>query len=227
MWNGKYTLVRSQRKTIALYIKDGALQVRSPQRLSIHEIEKIVLSKEKWIRNGLLRSFEKKLSRDSFELKYGDLVTYRGEPCQIVAKQGSRSGYEHKQFFVPPDLSSKQIMSACIKVYKVLAKLDIIQKVNHFAKQMSVKPASVKINSARTRWGSCSMKRNLNFSWRLIMADDDVIDYVVVHELAHLRQMNHSAQFWEIVEQTIPDYQSRRQRLKDLQFKLAKEGWSL
>jgi len=92
---------------------------------------------------------------------------------------------------------------------------------------MGLSPNSLKINSAKTRWGSCSSKANLNFSWMLMMADDEVIDYIVVHELAHLRQMNHSPQFWEIVEKYIPDYKERKKRLKLLQLKLNEEDWEV
>jgi hypothetical protein len=90
---------------------------------------------------------------------------------------------------------------------------------------MSVTPIAVKINSAKTRWGSCSNKKSLNFSWRLIMADDDVIDYVVVHELAHLREMNHSPRFWAVVEAVLPDYRERKLKLRALQAKLNREDW--
>ena len=94
-----------------------------------------------------------------------------------------------------------------------------------FAKRMDVTPTAIKINGAKTRWGSCSAKKSLNFSWRLIMADDDVIDYVVVHELAHIAEMNHSARFWALVEGALPDYQSRKAKLKALQQRLSIEDW--
>ncbi|MDR2568929.1 MAG: M48 family metallopeptidase, partial [Oscillospiraceae bacterium] len=74
-------------------------------------------------------------------------------------------------------------------------------------------------------WGSCSAKKSLNFSWRLIMADEDVIDYVVVHELAHLIEMNHSVRFWAVVERVLPDYRERQKWLRELQRKLNVEDW--
>jgi predicted metal-dependent hydrolase len=73
----------------------------------------------------------------------------------------------------------------------------------------------VRISSARTRWGSCSQKGNLSFTWRLVMAPPDVIDYVVVHELCHTREMNHSRSFWEQVEAILPDFRQRRRWLKE------------
>jgi predicted metal-dependent hydrolase len=90
---------------------------------------------------------------------------------------------------------------------------------------MGVSPAAVKVNSARTKWGSCSGKKNLNFSWRLLMADDPVIDYVVVHELAHLTHMNHSADFWQGVEHILPNYHTHEHALITLQEQLRSENW--
>ena len=90
---------------------------------------------------------------------------------------------------------------------------------------MSVTPSAVRINGAKTRWGSCSGKKSINFSWRLIMASDDVIDYVVVHELAHLLELNHSARFWAVVEKILPDCRERRKQLRELQKRLATEDW--
>ena len=90
---------------------------------------------------------------------------------------------------------------------------------------MGVAPTGIKITGAKTRWGSCSSKNSINFSWRLVMADDEIIDYVIVHELAHIKELNHSPRFWAVVEGTLPDYKSRRSRLKLLQKKLAAEDW--
>jgi hypothetical protein len=79
---------------------------------------------------------------------------------------------------------------------------------------MNVSPARITITGAMTRWGSCSGRGSVNFSWRLMLCDDDVIDYVVVHELAHLREMNHGPHFWAIVEQVLPDYKRRKEKLR-------------
>ncbi|MDK2962182.1 MAG: hypothetical protein PWP20_1308 [Eubacteriaceae bacterium] len=90
---------------------------------------------------------------------------------------------------------------------------------------MGVFPQKLKINKARTRWGSCSSAGNLNFSWYLIMAEESAIDYVVVHELAHLIKMNHSKEFWEIVKTYCPDYEQAKDKLKTLQKTLAIQDW--
>ena len=93
---------------------------------------------------------------------------------------------------------------------------------------MGVEPSGLKINGARVTLSSCSSKGVLNFSWRLIAADDDVIDYVVVHELAHIIEKNHSLRFWRIVEDVLPDYEMRKKGLRVLRQRLAleeKEGY--
>ena len=107
---------------------------------------------------------------------------------------------------------------------RAAAKTFLPQRVAYFARQMGVSPARITVTGARTRWGSCSGKGNLCFSWRLMLAGPEEIDYVVVHELAHLREMNHSPRFWALVEAVLPDYKQRRQQLKQLQTALAKQG---
>ncbi len=89
------------------------------------------------------------------------------------------------------------------------------QRAAYFAQRMGVDYGRISVRDQKTRWGSCSAKGNLNFNWRLILAPEQVLDYVVVHELAHRREMNHSKRFWALVEAVLPDYQSRRRWLKE------------
>jgi predicted metal-dependent hydrolase len=107
----------------------------------------------------------------------------------------------------------------------MLSKAHISERVAFFASQMGVTPTAVKINNAMKRWGSCSSRKSLNFSWRVIMADDSIIDYVVVHELAHLKEMNHSARFWAVAEGVMPDFRERKLALTELQSRLSGEDW--
>lgn len=220
----EYNLIRSKRKTIALYIRGGVLEVRAPLRASLRDIEQFIVSKEKWISKNLAHSQEQARRRENFCVDYGDTVLYLGCEYPIIAKTGRRVGFDDG-FFMPPGLSHGEIKSACIQIYRRLARRDLPSRVLYFSKKMAVSPAAVKISGAKTRWGSCSTRRNLNFSWRLIMAGIDVVDYVVVHELAHLLEMNHSPRFWEIVAAVLPDYRERRGRLKALNERLAREDW--
>jgi predicted metal-dependent hydrolase len=220
-----YKLIRSGRKTVALCIHNGGVEVRAPFHMPDHEIEKFIISKEKWIKSKLALSVQQTKQRVSFELNYGDMVTYCGKQYPIVGTNGSRVGFDDESFYMPPGLNPQQIKHACIQIYRMLAGRDLKNRVLEFTKRMAVMPAAVKINGAKARWGSCSAKRSLNFSWRLIMAESDVIDYVVVHELAHMTEMNHSPWFWDIVENILPDYRERRLKLKELQRRLCGEDW--
>ena len=96
-----------------------------------------------------------------------------------------------------------------------LAKKLIPERVAYFAKQMDVTYGRITIREQKTRWGSCSSKGNLNFNWKLVLFEPELLDYVVVHELAHRIEMNHSANFWIIVESVLPDYKERRKRLRE------------
>ena len=174
-----YTLIRTSRKTLAIYIRPGGVvEVRAPLRTPLREIDRFVASKEKWIN-------EKRA-----------LVLKRKEPGPAVEARCRRLAME-----ILPG------------------------KVAKYAGLMGVAPARVKISGAKARWGSCSAKGNLNFSWRLMLAGEDAIDYVVVHELAHLLEMNHGARFWAVVERALPDYTARRKQLRLLQRKLSEENW--
>ena len=135
--------------------------------------------------------------------------------------------YVHKDGSVevrcPKSVSAESIDKFVL--YKHIAENYLKNKTLHYADVMNVKPTDVKINSAKTRWGSCSGKNSINFSWKLIMADEKTVDYVVVHELAHTIEHNHSKKFWVIVGKYIPDYEMCKQNLKKLQEELSVQNW--
>jgi len=221
----QYILTRSNRKTAAIYIRNGQVEVRAPHRMPKQDIDRFVSSKEQWIIKNLTKQQIQAENKDSFALDYGSDVIIRDEQYPITPRSGKSAGFDGEELYMPPGLAPEQIKATCIQIYKILAKAHLCNRVSFFAAQMGLYPSTVKVNSAKTRWGSCSSKKSLNFSWRLIMADDDVIDYVVVHELAHLKEMNHSPRFWGVVTGVLPDYKKRKAQLKILQKKLASEDW--
>jgi len=220
----EYDLMRSKRRTIAIYIRDGTVEVRAPLRMTKSEIEKFVKSKEKWIVDKLALSIQHSKQRAEFKLNYGDTVPCFGGLYIIAEKEGKKPDFDEKHFYIPPGLTPEQIKQACVKIYRKLAKNCLLAKTIEFADKMSITTVDIKITGAKARWGSCS-KKSINYAWRLMMADEDEIDYVVVHELAHLIEMNHSKRFWAIVESIIPDHKKRRLRLKELQHRLDSEDW--
>jgi len=221
----RYTLTRSKRKTIAIYIRGGGVEVRAPIRASKRDIDRFVTSKELWIKDKLAASIERQAKRESFTLTYGDSVAFRGAQFLIAPREGARAGFDEDHFYMPPGLAPDQIKATCVRIYRVLAKRHLTSRVEALSERMAVAPTAVKINRALTRWGSCSAKKSLNFSWRLIQAPDDVIDYVVVHELAHIKELNHSPRFWAIVEGVMPEYREQKAKLKILHKKLSVEDW--
>jgi len=221
-----YTLIRSKRKTIAIHITEGAaVVVRAPLNVPKANIDRFVVSKQDWIGRHLAARKQHIESKAAFTLNYGDLVPMQGKKYPIAAGIGKRMGFDGAFFYILPELSPNERKNAVIQVYRIIAKTLFTNKVFNYAKRMGVTPIAVKINGAKTRWGSCSGKNSINFSWRLIMAEDDVIDYVVVHELAHIKEHNHSGSFWMIVESVLPDYRQRQAKLKELQKRLADENW--
>lgn len=221
-----YNIIRSKRKTVAIHIlPEGIVEVRAPIKMPQSEIGRFVKSKELWIQEKLLLVKEQCSSKASFHLDYGDHVLVKGKEYPIVSMPGNRTGFDGTRFHIMPGLNSMQIKDACVHIYKRYAKQVLTEKTLKYASEMGVMPSKIKISSARTRWGSCSGKKSINFSWRLIMAEDHVIDYVVVHELAHLKEMNHSPRFWAIVKDVLPDCNDRKLLLKALQKRLGGEDW--
>jgi len=224
----KYTLSRSKRKSLSIQIKkDGSLHVKAPIHLPQKEIDDFIDSKEKWIAKHTEEISKKYELKKEFSLNFDDFVLVRGEKAYIRPIEENMAKYDEKRriFYINKDANSKIIKYMLIELYKRIAKNHILQRVAFFAKKMNVMPTNVRITNAKTRWGSCSGKNSINFPWRLIMAEDSAIDYVVVHELAHIKQKNHSPEFWKIVETIIHDYKKEKEKLKILSEKLSKENW--
>jgi predicted metal-dependent hydrolase len=141
-----------------------------------------------------------------------------GDP--VIPEDGSAAF-----LYLPPGLDERRLRRSLILFYWEQAQTVIFERVVHFAPLMGLHPRSVRIGSAKRSWGSCSAAGRLSFSWRLMMASPEAIDYVVVHELAHLKQLNHSAAFWAVVTRTLPDWKERRGALRLLQKRLMNEDW--
>ena len=219
-----YKLIRSRRRTLAICItKDGKAEVRAPLKLSQTVIDNFVNSKQSWIAQKTAIMAARAQKRQDFFVQKGNFLTLLGMEYPVVS--GAAAAFDGKQFVVP--FKENQIEKAqLMAIYKQLAKVEIEKRTEYFSRKMGLQPSAVKIGNANTYWGCCSAKNGLIFTWKLIMAEPDAIDYVVVHELAHIKEHNHSARFWALVQSTLPDYKIQRAKLKELQQKLSNEDWS-
>ena len=221
-----YTLLRSRRKTLAIHItKTAKVEVRAPLKMPKADIERFVNAKQDWIDKHWAVRANCLAQKATFALRYGDCVLMQGRECLILSNSTKKAYFDDGCFYLPPDLSPEAAQQAVIQIYRQTAKTILPAKVANYAMHMNITPRAVKINNAKTRWGSCSSINNLNFSWRLVMADEAAIDYVVVHELAHIFEHNHSNRFWAIVAHMLPDYTVCQLRLKALQRRLDTENW--
>ena len=208
-------LIRSKRKTIALIIeRDGSLIVRAPMRASHVLIEQFLQQKTDWITRTRekLKSIEPTSAR-----RYVDDETFLflGSSFDLELVGPQRPPLQFDGGFTFSLAAQKNGEQFFTRWYKERAEEVIAKRVQEYARQYGFAPKQVKITSAKTRWGSCSPNGTLNFTWRLVMAPLDVIDYVVVHELAHLRVKNHSGKFWKVVESMDPEYRKKRKWLRE------------
>ncbi len=185
-------LIRSRRKTLSLQIKsDGSLVVRAPMRYDVARINNFILEKNKWIITKQLEMKNRLNLRNEMlmkrELSRNEGILFLGEKIKIPFK-------------------NPQNKAEIILWYRVEAMKYIVPRLDNFVNQLGKKYSKIKITSARKRWGSCSGRGNINFSWRLIMAPQETVNYVIAHEAAHLLHKNHSVRFWNCVAQMIPDY---------------------
>lgn len=209
-------LIRSKRRTISLEISHNAdLIVRAPMRASLREIETIVAEKSAWIIRQQKLAEQRGREAPPKQFVAGENFLYLGElyPLRISNVQKKplvfNLGFELRQ---DATLKAKKIFIAW---YRQQAREILTQRALHFAAIMQINFQKIRISSAKTNWGSCGRNGTLSFSWRLILAPLPVIDYVVAHELAHLRHFNHSKSFWNTVAKMVPDYELHRRWLNN------------
>lgn len=215
---GAYVLVRSRRRSIGLEVRpDATLVVRAPTRTPLWFVESLLREKAGWIEEKLskARSHVSLLPRHDFLT--GERFPYLGRdwPLAVVAFQKTPLTFDDKAGFSLDMAAFDRGEVIFEQWYRDQARKLLAERVQHFAPLVGVSLPRLRITGAERRWGSCSTTGTVSFTWRLIMAPMDVIDYVVVHELAHLREMNHSVRFWALVVSVLPDYEERRRWLKE------------
>ena len=228
--NGKrieYTIIRSKRRKKTLEItldpQQGVI-VRSPARTSLREIADLVQKRAGWI---LRKATDDILHPTPRRFTDGETLPYLGKEIPIVtATAGAKSitvSFECNVFRItsPADMPGEErataSRAALERWYRREAARLLPEIVAHWQSKVSPKkPTQVLIRNQRRRWGSCSSDGSIRLNWRIIMAEPALIDYVAVHELAHLAVMDHSPRYWKQVERALPDYRTRRHRLNEV-----------
>jgi predicted metal-dependent hydrolase len=220
-----YALRRSARRSIGFTIGPDGLRVSAPRWVAQGEIEAALQTKADWIlrKLGQVQDRERRLSDGRVDWADGVSLPYLGAPLQIrLAPQAqasaltpagsSAAGVLH--LALPAQAEATQIRDATQAWLQGQARRLFEQRCQHFAPLLGVRYTRLALSSAQTRWGSATAQGHIRLNWRLIHLPLASIDYVVAHELAHLREMNHSPRFWAVVESVVPDYQTLRGQLR-------------
>ena len=217
-----YAFVRAKRKTIGFSIGPDGLVVRAPQWVSLKEVDAALQEKSSWVLRKLSESQERSHQREHTRVAWHDgaQFAYLGKPVQLCIDPAQGSAQliigdtNVLRIGVSAKASTAQIRD-CVQAWLMRQARELFEaRLNHFAPLLGVEWKKLSLSNAGTRWGSARVDGAIRLNWRLIHLSPSEIDYVVAHELSHLRVMNHSAQFWETVRSVMPDYAQRRQRLK-------------
>ena len=193
MAHNEYTLIRSTRRSLSLQIsKTGEVIVRAPLRYSVEKIDIFFHEKSRWIEKNLAKIKEQNAQKEADKWYY----------------------FLFSERLIQREKTENEI----IQLSKESLRKYIDKRLSEMLSGMSFKRtiANIRINSARTRWGSCSSKGTLSFSYRLVSYPKETIDAVIIHELAHLTHANHSRKFWDLVYSILPDYEARVKILKNI-----------
>lgn len=212
-------VVRTSRaKTASIKVDDGLVSVVVPKALEIERIEQLVADKYLWIIQKIALHDASKPASDR-EFISGEAYAYLGRNYRLKVITGAYSPVKLIQGRLVATLPdgakrSNLVRDAVIRWYKLNALRKIKEKVRRYSKVMGLEPKSIGIKTFKSRWGSCSPKGELDFNWIIVMAPNRVVDYVVIHELCHLKQLDHSPKFWKEVERVMPDYAEHKEWLK-------------
>ncbi|EPR12929.1 M48 family metallopeptidase [Ruminiclostridium papyrosolvens] len=219
----EYNLKRSSRSTISIMITNtGQVIVSCPLQTPFVYIEKLLFEKERWIVQKLDEIREKPSAIIKKSFNNGDLFYYLGKPYKlklvennITQKPKVRFEEELMVLEISETEDKDKIKSFLKNWYKSKAGELLVERIRIYSSLIGLSPKKVAIKEQKTRWGSCSSKGNINLNWKLIMSPLPVLDYVVIHELCHMKEMNHSGNFWGLVEAVMPDYKVYRKWLKE------------
>ncbi|MGB9907201.1 MAG: M48 family metallopeptidase [Candidatus Saccharicenans sp.] len=218
----KFRLIRSNRRTVALEVNDqGDLIVRAPNRLELSAIKSILRSHRRWIARKLSEVERRRQLLRPKRFVEGENFLYLGREFPLLISHEARPALRFTgQSFILSSRWKRQAREIFQKWYRKQAQAYLSDRVMKMAASNGFRFKKFRLSSARTRWGSCSAKRTISLTWRLILAPPEIIDYVIIHELAHTREKSHSPDFWKLVAGLRPDYRQRRRWLKQNGFML-------
>ncbi len=217
-----YTLKRSSRRTIGFTVDDRGLSVTAPRWVRMSDIEAAIAEKQKWIFAKLAEWQQRETTRVLPVMQWQDGATLPFLGKSIALKLESPPGIllfdadaGVLQLALPAHATAQQIRDRVQGWLQGQAKRLFAERLDFYAERLGVRHRSLALSSASTRWGSCTSEGVIRLNWRLMHFPLTLIDYVVAHELAHLREMNHGPRFWETVESIFPEFRDARQQLKN------------
>jgi predicted metal-dependent hydrolase len=208
----------SKRKKLTISVeRDRSIIIHAPEKTSEEEVRRIVDTKRQWILTKLNhpQKYRDRLHPPGKEVVNGESAPYLGTDYRIEVKKTTSGEVEFSQLFLVPPAHQAKRREVLRDWYIARAKENILVRAEQRARELGVEFATAKIVDNRYRWGSCTVKNNVSFNWRLIKAPMFVIDYVIVHELAHLIEANHTSRFWGIVRAHTPTMEKAKTWLKD------------
>jgi predicted metal-dependent hydrolase len=219
----EYALRRSTRRSIGFMIDDDGLRVTAPRRVTLPEIDNAIRAKQRWILTKLQERGERRAERevkppvawvDGAQLPYlGGDITLRLQPAtrsHCVFDPDARV----LEVGVVAGLAEWQLKERVKLWFQAEAKRLFVERLDVYAARLGVTYQACALSGAGSRWGSCTVQGNIRLNWRLVHYPLALVDYVVAHELAHIREMNHSARFWAVVASVYPDYDGAKAALR-------------
>jgi predicted metal-dependent hydrolase len=212
------TVLSPKRKKLTITVeRDRTIVVHAPQGISKEEVRRVVDAKRQWILTKLRhpQKYQDRLHPPGKEVVNGESAPYLGTDYRIEVTETASGEIEFSHIFMVPAVHQAKRREVLRDWYIAQAREKILPRVEQQARELGVRFAAAKIVDNRYRWGSCTVNDNVNFNWRLIKAPMFVIDYVIVHELAHLIEGNHTPRFWNIVRAQIADLDKAKTWLKE------------
>lgn len=212
-----YQLERRQRRTLGLKITAEGLVIHAPLRASQRLIEDLIKQKSDWVLKKLMSLQSKQVV--PFTWQHGDKLWLLGNEITLSVQIESRvKAVRYDAGLVQiglPNIDDKTVIShKIIQWYKKEALADFARRLSVLSAKLGVNTPKLLLSNAKSRWGSCNSKKEVRLNWRLLQAPPHIINYVICHELAHLKEMNHSAKFWAVVESIYPNYKQAEKDLK-------------